>query len=510
MLTDPTVPAGFPSAPRPGYLPPAANAGLDRAWEASRQDIIRRIAFFSLLPFIFFRFSMLHEYLTVTLGANTYVLYLFGPAAILGVLLTGGIQRSFRGWTGIFWVAFLGWMILAIPTSTWRGGSAQLLKDYAKADIPMFFMIAGLTLTWVECRRVMYTIAAAGVVNLVLGRVFLRQISDRFEMAYSNTIGNSNDFAAHLLLVLPFILFVAFQKGRLLIWRLAAAGAMAYGAYLILGTASRGALVSLFLLSVFVFFKGSVSQRIAALALMPVAAILLFAMLPQRTTQRLLTFSVGTQADQEAVESRHLRQYLLLQSLRYTLEFPIFGVGPGQFSTYEGTNNRIIGDHGHWRPTHNLLTQVSSECGIPAFLLFAAALVSTYRLLNRTYRQARQQPQQGEVALAAFCGLLSFVGFFTAALFLNLAYRFYLPALSGLAVALAAAAAQEFPAAQPSLAGELKMEPLGYGQSRLEKKFTAETPTHSAARGLDQTERSPGRLKREESGASMRELGRRW
>jgi O-antigen ligase len=93
---------------------------------------------------------------------------------------------------------------------------------------------------------------------------------------------------------------------------------------------------------------------------------------------------------------------------------------------------------------HNSLIQVSSECGIPAALLFIAATYSTWRRLSKTFREARQRQDSIDIRVAALCIMIAVLGFSVAAFFLSLAYTFYLPAMAGLAVALSNAATAEF------------------------------------------------------------------
>jgi O-antigen ligase len=138
------------------------------------------------------------------------------------------------------------------------------------------------------------------------------------------------------------------------------------------------------------------------------------------------------------------RLYVLQKSIECAVEHPIFGVGPGQFPDYEGQSNTQFNGHGYYHGTHNTFTQVASECGIPAMLLFTAGLVATYRLLSATYRKASQRPDCQDIRDVAFCLMLSMVGFGVAMTFLNFAYFFYQPALAGLAIAVSRAAEAEF------------------------------------------------------------------
>jgi O-antigen ligase len=115
-----------------------------------------------------------------------------------------------------------------------------------------------------------------------------------------------------------------------------------------------------------------------------------------------------------------------------------------QFSTFEGKSNQVLGAHGYWHETHNTYTEVSSECGTPALGLYIAAILSTFVLLNRTYRQACKRSDCEDIRTATFCIMLGMTTYCTAIAFVNFAYFFYLPAMSSLAIAVSKAAQNEF------------------------------------------------------------------
>src|SRR5260370_17351864 len=68
-----------------------------------------------------------------------------------------------------------------------------------------------------------------------------------------------------------------------------------------------------------------------------------------------------------AEESKEDRLAVLSRSIQYTLEHPIFGLGLGNFEVASGN---YLGQPSAWMGTQNSCTQISSEAGIPAFLLF--------------------------------------------------------------------------------------------------------------------------------------------
>jgi O-antigen ligase len=152
----------------------------------------------------------------------------------------------------------------------------------------------------------------------------------------------------------------------------------------------------------------------------------------------------------EAQESQDARSYLLRQSINYTFRHPVFGVGMSQFGNYEGGMSVSAGVTGNWHETHNSFTQVSSELGIPAFIFFVMAIGSSMASVNRIFGRARREGFT-DIANACFCYLLSMVGYLTSIIFLSNAYRYYLPIMIGLAVALTVNAQKEMSRSRPAI-----------------------------------------------------------
>jgi O-antigen ligase len=202
-------------------------------------------------------------------------------------------------------------------------------------------------------------------------------------------------------------------------------------------------------MAVFLFFRVSRQQRIAVLVTLPIMSLVLLAILPAQNRVRLTAMfsSNFSAADQgiahEAEESMASRTYLFKKSVQYTVEHPLLGVGPGQFSIFEGQSSRSVGLHGNWHETHNAYTQISSECGVPALLLMLAGLFGAFFTVNKIFRQAKALGNK-EVAHACLCYMTVFVGYMTSSTFLSNGYRFVLPTMISLAIAMHIAAQKEF------------------------------------------------------------------
>jgi len=411
---------------------PVANNSLGRA----------AISFGMLLMFV--RFAQFHEMLTYVTGVNNYLLYLVGPPALICILLSGGMQRLLKNRCARYCLAFGCIMFVATPFSIWKGESSDLLYTFLKTNLIMLPVIGGLAVTWRDIRRILSMAALGGALSAVNGKLFPQDFAGRPGLAFG-TVANPDDYASHLILLTPLLLWVALDSQRSPLLRLGASGVIVIAMNLIVGTASRGALLALGAGLAFFLLYASARQRVTIFIAVPVIALILVTSVSRYTLDRIFTFSTtgGAGINEEAAESSAMRKELLMRSIGATLTHPLLGVGPGEFGLYEGTMSQKLGQHGLWHGTHNTFTQVSSECGLPALFVFVAAIFSAFNLLRKAHRDARRQPGNEDIVRTLFCLMLSFVGFFTAITFLNFAYGFYMPTLVGLACAVTFGARRE-------------------------------------------------------------------
>ena len=424
-------PVSVPSAPRQRLAAPG------RARAQPSEDSFQKAAFYCGLGMVFLRFSDLASTLAYFLHVNTYLLYVVGIPALLGVLAVGGIQRTLRFRPGRYWLLFGLWLLAAAPFSSWAGDSVRVVLTYWRTNLLLVFVLGGLAVSWRKCRLVMYAIAAAAVVMLLSSRFFGKvDLNERVSLDFG-IVSNSNDYAAHLILVLPFVLWVGMTR-RTSLARAVCGLICAYGVYVVLATGSRGAMIAIVVqLATFVVLLRKPSHRFAALVAAPAVLAVALVLLPDRTVQRIWSFSSQDEsASAEALMSSDSREYVLRKSIDYTLTHPIFGVGANQFGTVEGRESRSRGEHGAWLGTHNSFTQISSENGVLAIAFYLAGIVSTFVMLRRAKQVCRGKPQCRDVEVTIFCVRLGLIGFLAASTFVNFGYMFYLPALAGLAISI--------------------------------------------------------------------------
>jgi O-antigen ligase len=440
-------------APAPPIVKPAPTNPTP---DPDENHVFRKIVVGFSLAALFVRFGVLPELIAVLTGVNTYLLYFTAGPAILATILSGGWRRTFRLRASYWWMAFFLWMVIATPFSFWQGGSARLLLAYVRTDLVFLFIAGGLAVRWGEVRALFYTIGAAAVVNLLTSQILMKTAQGRVSLVGIGTIGNSNDLAAHLVLVLPFLAFITMDPKRSFFIKFPVLLGIAYGIWVIVGTASRGALVALLAALVFILWRATTAQRVVTLAVPAFIGVLTVAALPSMTLNRL--GNLFGEEHEEATESGEVRSYLFKQSLLFTVQRPLFGVGPGQFSNYEGNTRVEAGQIGVWKDPHFIFTQISADCGIPGLIFYVGGLISAIWVVVRTRRKARQQKNL-EIMNACFCYLLGMVAFLVAGSLLPFAYHFYYPTMIGIAVSLSIAANRQLDTAAAAI--QPRMSALG-------------------------------------------------
>ena len=422
---------------------------------------MRKVLVFSALMLVFCRISMLPEVLSFVYHVPSFIYYLLYSLAIAGMLMTGGLARLSQAGPFWAWMAFLGWMIVATPFSSWVGGSIEQLITFLKGAGLMLVILSCSFANWRECRGAMKGMELGYLVLVIVSQFMNSDRGGRVSLSFG-TIGNSNDLACHLLMALPAMLFILMSSASRTFYRMAALLFVGWGLNIILGSASRGALVSLVCMGLFFLFFGPGRAR---LMLIPVVIIGIFvaALFVQKSTTNRLMSMFSSEANAESAEAKaswEQRQLMIRNGFLFVQSHPLIGVGPGQFSDFNGKFGDQSGEQRtYWANAHNSYLAAAAETGIPGFLCYVAAFFMTFRTLWKTYRATRHRQEAifQDIRLASFCLLLGFLGFSIAIVFLNFTYLFHAPMLTGLAICLSRAAQRAMgeanaAAGQPALA----------------------------------------------------------
>ena len=317
---------------------------------------------------------------------------------------------------------------LTVPMSpVWRGGAFYTTLDFSK--VLLIVLVMGVAVTTIaRLRRLIFvqtaSVAAIAAVTLLKGGSRL----GRLEGVVHGIYENSNELALIMVLPLPFC--IAFLLRTRSWWRRTvwAAAAMLL-VYVTMLTGSRGGLLALLVSGgVCVREFGIRGRRIGMVLGIGGVAMVLMLFSGNTVMYRFhamfndqLTAEGAGAAQGSAVQ----RQDLLWKSLAVTAEHPLFGIGPGNF-------NIVSGD---WHTQHNSYTQMSSEGGVPAFILYVLLLWCALANLRKTNRQV---PTNSEESLFAMALRGSLYGFVVGSFFSSSAYQFFPYLLVGYTSALVA------------------------------------------------------------------------
>jgi O-antigen ligase len=172
--------------------------------------------------------------------------------------------------------------------------------------------------------------------------------------------------------------------------------------------------------------RGTPRGRLVAIGLV-FAMIVAVASAPGVFWQRMQTVwsdSAPTTSDAlSAQASEDQRRDALMASIQYTLEHPVFGLGLGNFGAARGTATGVSSD---WLGSHNTFTEISSEAGVPALLIFLVLLGTSIRSMSRIGRAQSVGSEGEELNRMARATFVSLIAFIFGAFFAHISYEYYL------------------------------------------------------------------------------------
>lgn len=426
------------------------------AWPAS-STVAPRPAFYLTMVFVFVVYARFPETMDMVTGSSVHSVRIIMLLALLAALLFGGAIRPVFSRVGICLIAFTLWMCVCIPFSIWRGGSFRMLRESWAVSLFSFVIIASSVQGLEQCRKILYSFAAATIfiesLVLIMGRVQ----GGRLALA-GGTLGNANDLAMMLLMGVPFCLFVIRTRPGKSFFKLACLAMILFIPATVATTGSRGGLVTLAAMFILYFLPLPAGQKIGVAVGALMLAVFAITWSTRSALDRYRTFLWSDRAqlsesERSAMDSTELRKELLRSSLQLTLRHPLLGVGPGMFEvanadyTEETTGRR---NFNAWHETHNTFTQLSCEDGLPGLFLYCLALLFCFKIVRSVEKRTRQYPALSSVRHMAFALRLALIAFTGMALFSSNAYMYYFPMLAALCVALDRGAAELFSSQMPA------------------------------------------------------------
>lgn len=352
-----------------------------------------------------------------------------GFFALLAFLMSIGQVRRRLPKEILYMILLLGQLFLTVPLSPiWPGGAFWHVLDFSKLVLILPVMVLVAT-TLARLRRLIFVQSASVATIAVIALAEHQEQGGRLKGPIGGIYENSNDLAVAVVLALPFC-FAFLLRARGPFRKVALGMVMVVMTFTVFLTASRQGLLA-FIVSMGVCLwefavKGGRRYLLVTAGIVALGAVVLAG---GKMRQRFGSTFDPEENQMSAYGSTEMRWEMLRKGLMLTLEHPLFGIGPGNFK----------GTSGVWSEAHNSYLEMSSEGGLPAFILYLMILWRAFANVRATKRLVRGQVEELLFAGALHASLAGFVvgSFFGSVAFLYFPYFLvaYTSALFGIAEA---------------------------------------------------------------------------
>jgi O-antigen ligase len=363
---------------------------------------------------------------------DLHLTFIFGCCAGLAYLGTVLSGRMGFLWTQELKITLLltAWYVVGIPLAFWRGGSFQVFTHVWLKTLFIFFLLTQTLFTMKRIRALLWAIilselAVTGFSIIQSSKV--TWVGERM-LGFNQGILGWNFLGIAVAVTLPYLaaILVLTRSAFKSVLLVTASLSMIW---MLMLTASRGGVLNVvFSVAVTWIFVlcGSVRGRIIGAGII-LAMVLAVCLAPNILWQRLGTIwgepdIYAGQVAASAEESKEDHLSVLVRSIQYTFDHPIFGLGLGNFQVASGTE---LGQPSAWMGTHNTFTEISSEAGIPAVLLFLGLIVTATRNVGKVSAWLGPGHEGIELQLIAKATKASLLSFAFGAFFAHLAYEYY-------------------------------------------------------------------------------------
>jgi len=340
---------------------------------------------------------------------------IIGAVGLLGLIVGVRAHKRGSGWPlelKLLLVLFV-WQCLTIPFAFWRGGAFSKVVNSCSKTVIIALLVTLAVHSFGQLKRLLWIQALAVAVTTVASVLLPHDNAGRLVGITGGVFSNPNDLAINIAVNWPLCLMFLLMARSF--WKKALWGvALLFMLRGIVLTFSRSGFLAVLVAVAFCLWEFGVRGKRLYLVGGALALVLIaFAALPQNYTARLVSiFGVESRESMDRGSAEE-RKDLLFRSIAVTAAHPLFGLGPGNFEPYSGS----------WRVTHNTYTELSSECGIPALMLFLAVLVRAFGNVRKVRKASRYSDIEVRlVAGGLWAGLAAYV---VGAFFASTAYQLY-------------------------------------------------------------------------------------
>jgi putative inorganic carbon (hco3(-)) transporter len=322
--------------------------------------------------------------------------------------------------------------LLSMPLAIDPGEAWGVFTDLLIKTILIFIVLVNVVRTELRLKLLIWLVFVVSIylsINLIhdyQAGIFKIGLADqntqRVQGAIKNLFDNSNDLALHLVTMIPIAIAFGLMKKNP-VRKLVYFGIALLMIAAVIITFSRGGFLALIAMTLVMVRKLARRNKTAALAALVLGVIFFLAVAPGAYSGRLATI-FNSAADVTGSSSQ--RTEVLKRSIWVALRYPLFGVGLGNFHHKSE----------HELGTHNAYTQVASETGIPAMIVYIIFLVHPLRKLRLIERELFERNEPSRFYYLAIGLQGSLVAYMVASFFAAVAYQWYIYYLVAYAIAL--------------------------------------------------------------------------
>jgi putative inorganic carbon (hco3(-)) transporter len=414
------------------------------------------IGLFALIFTTYIRLSdVLIHYHGAPSVAKPLVAFLFA-AVLLRALMT---RQTPRGWIipTVLTLAYGVVIFMSLFVASDIDSASTAIEDYIK-DAIIIVVIVLLIQNKKDFHSTLWVLMAAGV--FLGGISSFQYLTNSFHTGFGgfaqsnlqHIIGTSDseriagpigdpNFYAQVMLVLVPIAFYLFLIEKNIFLRAFAGLALGLTAATVVFTFSRGGLLALAAaMGLAILYR---RPKVLEILLIIMVGIIMIRFVPPSYIERMQTVIdlVTGKIDPSQEVSFRGRTSELLSGWRMFQDYPILGVGAGNYPNFYQEYSRKIGldPRAEARSPHNLFLEVTAETGIAGVLTFGALIFTALRSIYRAMRLFHEAGLNEYRYMAASLGF-GFIGYLSAAVFIHGAFPRYLWLLVGVSMALPQAA----------------------------------------------------------------------
>jgi O-antigen ligase len=303
--------------------------------------------------------------------------------------------------------------VSALLSPVWRGGAFFQTLGFSKLYVA--WVLTFVLVSSIQRLRQIVFVQAASVATICAVAILKGHSVPRLNGVIGGIYSNPNDLAFAIVLSLPLCLAFFVTSRNILPKLFWAFGILVMCAALIL-TASRAGFINLVISgAVGLWHFGIKGRRLYLIVATGFVMTILLLVGGGRLRERFSVITGGTvdtQVEETAYESFEERKLLTIKALQGIVDYPILGVGAGNFVVYSGK----------WKEVHSTYLQIAVEGGIPAFILFVLFLRRGFHNLRQVSRVADSDRDTNAFASALHASL---IGFIVGAFFAPEAYQYF-------------------------------------------------------------------------------------